>query len=223
MKRQFEKQIDLGLTADQIHTHLRHVCCGCASISPSCMNVEGIQYVIDKFENRGFLESLSDYCCGHGVEALYDKDGCTPIAEYISFGDTYSPTLLYDIKESKFELTSWGAWYEEWESKRQQAIKLEYAGSVSSGTLRSDDLIPRFLDVAEEIAERLKNDYNIGECAAYRKRYNSLSDNAPEEDWDYLLDEITCLMNELSMCPDGYYFGAHPGDGADFGFWKNPE
>lgn len=166
------------------------------------------------------FECFNEMLGGYGIAVIYADDGCTPIAEYINFGDTYSPTLLFDIRESEFKLTSRGDWYEKWEAAREQEIKLEYIGTVSEGTMRSDDLIPKFLDVAEKMAERLGDEYNIGECKLYRKRYNALSDNAPDEEWDYLLDEITCLLNELSMCPDGYYFGAHPGDGSDYGFWE---
>ena len=159
---------------------------------------------------------------GHGVKVRYDKDGCTPIAEYINMGDTYSPTLLFDIKESEFVLTSWGDWYEKWEAAREQEIKLEYVGSVSEGTMRADDLIPAFLDVAEEMAERLDTGNIIAEVRNLRQQYNNLSDDAPEEEWDYLLYEGIWPMME-SLAPEGYYFGAHPGDGADFGYRKEEE
>lgn len=39
------------------------------------------------------------------------------------------------------------------------------------------------------------------------------------EDATILLDS---LFDTLDLyAPDGYYFGAHPGDGSDYGFWKN--
>ena len=155
---------------------------------------------------------------GHGVEVLYDKDGCTPIAEYINMGNTYSPTLLFDMKESEFKLTSWGDWYEEWAQRRNEEIKLEYIGTVTEGTMRADDLIPMFLDVAEEMAGRLGDEDAIREAKGYRCDYNSLSDDAPDEEWDYLLEELDTLLD--SLAPDGYYFGSRPGDGADFGFWE---
>ena len=32
-----------------------------------------------------------------------------------------------------------------------------------------------------------------------------------------ILDDLFDVMN--GYAPEGYYFGAHPGDGSDFGFW----
>lgn len=38
------------------------------------------------------------------------------------------------------------------------------------------------------------------------------------EDAMILLDS---LFDTLDLyAPDGYYFGAHPGDGSDYGYWK---
>lgn len=39
---------------------------------------------------------------------------------------------------------------------------------------------------------------------------------------EYLLNEdIFDAMQDLS--PEGHYFCAHPGDGADFGYWKEED
>jgi hypothetical protein len=86
-------------------------------------------------------------------------------------------------------------------------------GSVSTGTLRTEDLLETFaatlnsLDKANPlIGEALDllalDDWNPG----------ALVEKACE-----IVNELTDALNECS--PPFVYFGAHEGDGADFGFW----
>jgi len=71
-------------------------------------------------------------------------------------------------------------------------------GSVSTGTLRPQDLLPAF-----ESAYEMVNP--TGKLAAFF------------EDID---EHLTLLEDEINnYCPPFVYFGAHEGDGADFGFW----
>lgn len=41
------------------------------------------------------------------------------------------------------------------------------------------------------------------------------------EDASFDLEQLNTLLNEFA--PDGYYWGAHPGDGASLGFWKHED
>jgi hypothetical protein len=95
-------------------------------------------------------------------------------------------------------------------------------GSISSGTMREEDLIPCFLDTLEQL--------NPSEATSIREEYSDLlsrlsADEMTSEDQD----EASCLLNEtlfdaLGNCaPPYFYFGSHPGDGADYGFWLSEE
>jgi len=94
-------------------------------------------------------------------------------------------------------------------------------GSVSSATMRAEDLIPAFLDVLEACGHP--------QAPAIREEVNSLAMTDPEgfcgpyfadtETASYILnEEIWDAMQDIA--PEGCYFGAHPGDGADYGFWQ---
>lgn len=68
-------------------------------------------------------------------------------------------------------------------------------GTIISGTLKLEDLLPAFATAAGEPFD-------------------------PQGDW-IELERLVDVLNE--QAPEGYYFGAHPGDGADFGFWPADE
>jgi len=99
-------------------------------------------------------------------------------------------------------------------------------GSVSSGTMRVQDLIPAFMGVLEqyapEKAETLKDDHD--EIFAWLDADEDEQDNEPDvaDDADIFLNES--LWDALSeLAPPFVYFGSNPGDGADYGFWPSIE
>lgn len=91
--------------------------------------------------------------------------------------------------------------------------------TVSWGTMRLQDLIPSFIQALEHFS--------------YRKA-KRFSREVPLEAWEddshpfwtsedahWLVDNLFCALDEYA--PDRHYFGAHPGDGSDFGFWPCEE
>ena len=93
----------------------------------------------------------------------------------------------------------------------------DFTGTVSHATMRPQDLFPSFLGVLHEFdpeeAQKIQDDIPP---AAFE------DDNHEwwmSEDCSWLLnEELFDAMNVIA--PEGYYFGAHPGDGSDYGFWE---
>jgi hypothetical protein len=81
-------------------------------------------------------------------------------------------------------------------------LKAECCGMISSGTLNSEDLLSTINLVLEQIDGYGKIEY----------------DKNDPVDMAEALDEAYNKMNELS--PEGYYFGSHPGNGSDIGWFK---
>jgi hypothetical protein len=90
-----------------------------------------------------------------------------------------------------------------------------HAGTVSHGTLREEDLVPAFLSTLKELD--LERGLRI--------------EHAYEDVIEHLMtglepnpDDVQALMEDLfdgldACAPPGWSFGAHEGDGSDFGFW----
>lgn len=82
-------------------------------------------------------------------------------------------------------------------------------GSVSSGTLRAKDLIQTF--IWEIRHQEPTKRAHIKLCNEIERRFES------DETVHETIDELIDALNEYA--PPYFYFGAHPVDGADFGFW----
>jgi hypothetical protein len=93
-------------------------------------------------------------------------------------------------------------------------------GTVSHGTMRPEDLIPAFLDVLPaDRRDALESEYS--DIVLWVQGVEPLTPPT-DEDISWFLNEVLFdALNELA--PHGYYFGAHPGDGADYGFWMHEE
>lgn len=94
-------------------------------------------------------------------------------------------------------------------------------GTVIRATMRPQDLIPCFLtelrsyDVkaAEKIAADVPHAQIMTDAV-------TLDDDHPwwhSEEASEILIELFDALNEHA--PEGMYFGAHPGDGSDYGWW----
>ena len=95
------------------------------------------------------------------------------------------------------------------------------------GTHRNQDLVPAFLrelyskdeDKARELAALIPSGLQgMAMC--------NLNSNEGHAWWDsddvmYLLEDLFNALNDHA--PIGCYFGSHPGDGSDFGYWAHDE
>lgn len=93
-------------------------------------------------------------------------------------------------------------------------------GSVSCATMRNEDLIPTFLD---QLAYRLKHGPSVSREA--RKRHFAIMNACVVDKPDYFESDaadsdLESLFDALGEYAGPYfYFGAHPGNGADYGYW----
>jgi len=78
---------------------------------------------------------------------------------------------------------------------------------VSSDTLKTGDLIDSFMYFLENV-----------NYPGMKELEQELEDCTSEQDEDWFLNETLFDAME-DIAPPGCFFGAHPGDGACFGFW----
>lgn len=100
--------------------------------------------------------------------------------------------------------------------RREEKMKRkDNIGTVSEGTMRPEDLIPKFLDHLELQEEISRGHRDL--ITEMRVRQQD-SDYFDTEHSNYDLEELFDALNEYA--PEDYYFGAHPGDGACYGYWR---
>lgn len=94
-----------------------------------------------------------------------------------------------------------------------------YLGSVSHGTMREQDLIPTFIGLIGDLEPEEAQDLESAWLAMLDEDGDLAEDSFEEAGW--LLERLFDILDE--MAPDGASFGAHEGDGADYGFWLHDE
>ena len=100
-------------------------------------------------------------------------------------------------------------------------------GSISTGTLRTQDLIPAFTYKMGELTHDPVSNTSKYPTEAMAKLWDEAIHLIGTDQWwtldpedsgvDDLLNDLTDALDEL--CPPFVYFGTLEGDGADFGFW----
>lgn len=84
-------------------------------------------------------------------------------------------------------------------------------GTISHGTMRPEDLIPTFTDWLES-QKPLRREH--------RKMLTAWK-NEDEYDGETFLEDLFDALGEYA--PPYFYFGAHPGDGSDYGYWLSDD
>lgn len=77
------------------------------------------------------LEALNELLGTYGVEALrvegawVDSYHGDIVASYLNTGDTYSNTLVVDSESGRWRLTSWGNFYEAYETAHPELVEAQ--------------------------------------------------------------------------------------------------
>jgi hypothetical protein len=113
---------------------------------------------------------------------------------------------------------------------RRQKAKYGQLGTVSHGTMRTDDLIPVFLDVAEGLRlsrrdradiKALRNEWEACEHEDGCKQHSNPGDSTCDNEADSSCERLFDILNNYA--PPYCYFGSHEGDGSDYGFWVSQD
>lgn len=94
-------------------------------------------------------------------------------------------------------------------------------GSVSTGTMRERDLIPAFMYELEAQRPLQRAHAKLLREIRARMDVKSVGGYYATDEASYDLDALFDALNEY--CLPYFSFGAHPGDGADYGYWLSEE
>src|ERR1035437_7618406 len=92
-------------------------------------------------------------------------------------------------------------------------------GSVSSATMRAEDLIPCFISELRSQRPLKREHQRLIRTIEQAMNANNMETGEyfDSDDADYDLEALFDALD--AYCLPYFYFGAHPGDGADYGYW----
>lgn len=101
-------------------------------------------------------------------------------------------------------------------------IHAPLGASLIHATMRNCDLVPTFLKALRDTAEyaQIMISLNGSNWILNIVTEADASDNDPRwnnENMTWFVEDLFDIFNRYA--PVGYYFGAHPGDGSDYGYW----
>lgn len=105
-------------------------------------------------------------------------------------------------------------------AKKSKKWQYGSIGTVIEATMRPEDLIPAFCEELRTLGHKSKELYNIErrfESATRPDELGKYVNYFETEDSQWDLDSLFDMLEEHA--PAWMYFGSHPGDGSDYGFW----
>lgn len=111
------------------------------------------------------------------------------------------------------------------DERTQCTIYAPLNGTLIHATMRTCDLVPAFMEAIRDTAEYEQimlsiNGVNWNMCVITDPCATDRDERWDSEDVvEFLNETLFDVLNRYA--PDGYYFGSHPGDGSDYGYWAN--
>jgi len=183
--------------------------------------------------DENILESVENFYRDKGIDIFkeywkpkaFDNRLLDEMYDYVSRNINYDISMdklkdiLFDIyglkfanKEKKSMIKKSNSSMLDLQDELKREVETTGGFSVSEGTLKEDDIfnaIRGYLNFTSEGQGIIED-------------FEKAQEENDKETMSYLLNESAFnYMNEIA--PEGYYFGSHPGDGADIGFWENGE
>ena len=99
-------------------------------------------------------------------------------------------------------------------------------GTISHGTSKTDDLLEAFGWELQHLSDDADHQAlaMVARSRAHYFPWNDLPEGETVEETDDDAELVSALIDALNeLAPPYCYFGAHEGDGSDFGFWPSME